>query len=69
MSIFNVVRPINVAVGTKVKTLKVGDRVALEPGVSCGVCDCCKRGRYQVSPGGQKTFTFSLTFFSPPALP
>ena len=28
--------------------LKLGDRVALEPGVGCGICDLCKEGRYEV---------------------
>ena len=29
--------------------LHVGDRVALEPGPACRVCDLCKSGKYQVS--------------------
>ena len=29
--------------------LKVGDRVAMEPGVSCRVCVMCKTGKYEVS--------------------
>ena len=29
--------------------LKVGSRVALEPGVVCRVCDACKTGQYEVS--------------------
>jgi threonine dehydrogenase-like Zn-dependent dehydrogenase len=35
-------------VGAKVKNLKVGDRVALEPGAACRICDQCKAGKYQV---------------------
>ncbi|EJD35299.1 xylitol dehydrogenase [Auricularia subglabra TFB-10046 SS5] len=38
------------SVGSKVKTLKPGDRVALEPGASCRVCDACKSGRYELCP-------------------
>ncbi|OBZ70304.1 putative D-xylulose reductase A [Grifola frondosa] len=34
----------------KVKNLKVGDRVAMEPGATCRVCDDCKRGRYELCP-------------------
>ncbi|KAK8934999.1 Sorbitol dehydrogenase [Platanthera zijinensis] len=35
-------------VGSEVKTLVVGDRVALEPGISCGRCKYCKGGRYNL---------------------
>jgi len=34
--------------GKKVKNLKVGDRVAVEPGVPCRMCDDCKRGEYNL---------------------
>jgi len=34
--------------GKKVKNLKPGDRVAIEPGVPCRVCDDCKRGEYNL---------------------
>ena len=34
-----------VEVGSAVRTLQVGDRVALEPGVGCGRCEICKSGR------------------------
>lgn len=27
----------------------IGDRVALEPGVACGICFVCKQGKYEVS--------------------
>lgn len=37
--------------GSKVK---VGMRVALEPGVCCRVCDYCKQGKYEVSIGDGK---------------
>lgn len=29
-------------------TLHVGDRVALEPGTTCRMCDDCRRGQYQI---------------------
>ncbi len=32
-------------VGPKVRRLKPGDRVAIEPAISCGTCDQCKAGR------------------------
>ncbi|XP_014479371.1 PREDICTED: sorbitol dehydrogenase-like [Dinoponera quadriceps] len=34
--------------GKNVKNLKVGDRVAIEPGVCCRVCKFCKTGRYNL---------------------
>jgi len=39
-----------VEVGEDVKHLKVGDRVALEPGKTCGHCEFCKTGRYNLCP-------------------
>ena len=39
-----------VAVGEEVKTHKVGDRVALEPGKTCGECEFCKTGNYNLCP-------------------
>lgn len=41
-----------VKVGPKVPAsanLAVGDRVALEPGMGCRVCEMCKSGKYEVS--------------------
>lgn len=35
-------------VGKDVESLKVGDRVALEPGATCGVCEFCTTGRYNL---------------------
>jgi Threonine dehydrogenase and related Zn-dependent dehydrogenases len=35
-----------IAVHPSVKTLKVGDRVAVEPGIPCGHCEPCLTGRY-----------------------
>jgi L-iditol 2-dehydrogenase len=34
--------------GEGVTNLKVGDRVALEPGVPCRLCDFCRTGRYNL---------------------
>lgn len=37
-------------VGKGVKTLAVGDRVALEPGIACNKCNMCKEGFYNLCP-------------------
>lgn len=37
-----------VEIGEDVETLKLGDRVALEPGVTCGKCEFCKTGKYNL---------------------
>lgn len=39
-----------VEVGSNVKHLKVGDRVALEPGKTCGKCEFCRSGKYNLCP-------------------
>lgn len=39
-----------VEVGKNVKHLKVGDRVALEPGKTCGHCRFCREGKYNLCP-------------------
>lgn len=39
-----------VEVGKNVRHLKEGDRVALEPGKTCGHCEFCKTGRYNLCP-------------------
>lgn len=39
-----------VKVGPQVKHLKVGDRVAIEPGVPCGKCRFCREGHYNICP-------------------
>jgi len=37
-------------VGSAVKHLKEGMRVAMEPGETCGTCESCKSGRYELCP-------------------
>lgn len=37
-------------VGKNVVGFKVGERVALEPGVPCGKCSFCKQGKYNLCP-------------------
>jgi L-iditol 2-dehydrogenase len=39
-----------VDVGAEVQNLQVGDRVALEPGKTCGKCKYCKEGKYNLCP-------------------
>ena len=39
-----------VEVGKNVKNLKIGDKVSLEPGKTCGKCEFCKTGRYNLCP-------------------
>lgn len=39
-----------VEVGENVHHLKAGDRVALEPGKTCGQCEFCKQGKYNLCP-------------------
>ncbi|MCL2080458.1 MAG: NAD(P)-dependent alcohol dehydrogenase [Oscillospiraceae bacterium] len=36
--------------GEGVTSHKIGDRVALEPGLTCGQCEFCKSGRYNLCP-------------------
>ncbi len=47
-----------VAVGSAVRGLSAGTRVALEPGVPCGRCSMCKVGRYNLCP--------DVTFYATP---
>lgn len=39
-----------VAVGKEVKNAVLGQRVTIEPGVTCGLCDQCKSGKYNLCP-------------------
>jgi D-xylulose reductase len=39
-----------VKIGSAVKSLKVGDRVALEPGTPCRRCEACLSGHYNLCP-------------------
>ena len=39
-----------VEVGEKVTNVKVGQRVVIEPGFTCGVCEACRSGRYNLCP-------------------
>lgn len=42
-----------VAAGDKVTKAVIGERVAVEPGVTCGHCSACKAGRYNLCPDVQ----------------
>ena len=42
-----------VEIGKSVTSLAIGDRVALEPGYTCGKCEFCKTGRYNLCPDVQ----------------
>lgn len=37
-----------IEVGENVTHLQVGDRVAMEPGKTCGTCEFCKQGKYNL---------------------
>ena len=39
-----------VKLGSGVTDLKLGDKVALEPGCTCGQCEFCKNGKYNLCP-------------------
>lgn len=39
-----------VEIGKKVKNLKPGNRVTMEPGIPCGKCEFCRSGRYNLCP-------------------
>lgn len=39
-----------VEIGEDITSLQVGDRVALEPGITCGTCEFCKAGKYNLCP-------------------
>jgi len=48
------------AVGAGVDSGRIGSRVAVEPGASCGVCEQCKAGRYNLCP--------AMRFFATPPI-
>jgi len=50
-----------VELGDGVTSLQAGDRVALEPGVTCGRCEFCRSGRYNLCP--------DVRFFASPPVP
>ena len=35
-------------IGNKVKSLMIGQRVVIEPGFTCGKCEYCRKGRYNL---------------------
>jgi len=39
-----------VEIGESVKNVSVGQRVVVEPGFTCGVCEYCRSGRYNLCP-------------------
>jgi len=39
-----------VEIGPGVKNVKPGQRVAIEPGITCGECYCCRSGRENICP-------------------
>jgi len=39
-----------VSIGKNVKKFNIGDRVVIEPGRTCGKCEYCKNGRYNLCP-------------------
>lgn len=49
-----------VEIGKNVKHLSIGDRVALEPGKTCGHCEFCKKGLYNLCP--------DVVFFATPPI-
>lgn len=36
--------------GSNVTNIVVGDRVAMEPNITCGVCEACRSGKYNLCP-------------------
>lgn len=42
-----------VKLGSGVTNFTIGDKVALEPGITCGQCEFCKTGRYNLCPDVQ----------------
>jgi len=50
-----------IELGQGVTNLKIGDRVALEPGTTCGECKYCRTGKYNLCP--------DVVFFATPPVP
>jgi len=61
-----------VAVGSAVEGLAIGDAVAIEPSLTCGDCEWCRSGRYNVCPNVQHLGTppcdgiYQAYFATPP---
>jgi threonine dehydrogenase-like Zn-dependent dehydrogenase len=51
-----------VVFGKNVKKLRKGDKVAIEPGISCGKCEFCIRGRPNICPFVRFLGTLSILF-------
>lgn len=49
-----------VEIGSEVTNLRVGDLVALEPGIPCGHCEFCREGKYNLCP--------DVSFFATPPI-
>jgi len=49
-----------VEIGAAVVNLRIGDRVALEPGIPCGYCEFCREGKYNLCP--------DVAFFATPPI-
>ncbi len=49
-----------IELGKAVTHLKAGDKVALEPGKTCGTCEFCREGRYNLCP--------EVVFFATPPI-
>ncbi|XP_054716260.1 sorbitol dehydrogenase-like [Uloborus diversus] len=52
-----------VGVGSRVHTLKTGDRVCLEPGGACHLCEFCKGGHYNLCPQGAQQVDGSMCHY------
>ena len=48
-------------VGSSVRSVRPGDRVTMEPGVSCRRCEACRTGRYHVCNANVSPFPQTLS--------